>query len=183
MIQKTFSRRKAANMASFTEDPLRAPSRTLPPTEDADFFEYGEWSKPTVRMTEIPFGSSSSFPPQRKTSCTNPAGVKTDIVCTTYADYHFVTITQLQKFGTVIHAWADKHSDGPAGVTYEMNVLLGKREDTLLMVYARQIMQRICMTSTKPLVLAIALKEGEEGRDADTFAQALNALFAISTWG
>lgn len=170
-------------MASFAEDPLRVPSRSLPSAEEADFFESGERSKPEVHVSEIPFGRSSAFPPQNKTSCTNPAGVTTDIVCTTYADYHFVTITQLQKFGTVIHAWADKHSDGPAGVTYEMNVLLGKREDTLLMVYARQIMQRICMTSTKPLLLAIALREGEEGRDADTFAQALNALFAISTWG
>ena len=170
-------------MASFTADPLRATSSSLSHSEDADFFESGERSKPEVSVLEIPFGSSSAFPLQNKTSCTNSAGVTTDIVCVTYADYHFVTITQLQKFGTVIHAWADKHSDGPAGVTYEMNVLLGKREDTLLMVYARQIMQRICMTSTKPLILAIALRETMEGRDAESVTQVLNALFAISTWG
>jgi len=140
--------------------------------------------EPEVLVRDLSSESSagSLFPPQNKTSHTNHAGVTTDILCTTYSDYHFVTITQLKKFGTIIHAWADRHLDGSSGVTYEMNVLLGKREDTLLMVYARQIMQRIGTSSAKPLILAIALREGEEGRDADTFAQVLNSLFAISTW-
>lgn len=122
------------------------------------------------------------LPMQNKSRYINAEGVITDIVSISYADYNFVSITQLQKFGTIIRAWADRHADGFAGITYEMNVLLGKREDTLLMVYARQIIQRIALSSDKPLILAIALQEGEAGRNTETFNAVLNSLYSISHW-
>ncbi len=134
----------------------------------------------------------SGFPPQKKTSFVNKSGVRTDIVCTSFSDHHFVVISQVRKFGTLIKAWVDRHGDS-SGTTFEMNVLLGKRDDTLLTVYARQIIERISHFSDKPLLLAIALQgsvdpdgdgDGEEGpgRDADTFSAVLNRLFEISTW-
>ncbi len=134
--------------------------------------------------------AESGFPPQKKTSFLNKSGVRTDIVCTSFSDHHFVVISQVRKFGTLIKAWVDRHGDS-SGTTFEMNVLLGKRDDTLLMVYARQIIERISHFSDKPLLLAIALQgpvdpdgDGDEGpgRDADTFSAVLNRLFEISTW-
>lgn len=154
--------------------------------DDDDFFEpAGKASIATTcivrEITSAETDGKSGFPLQNHASFMNSVGIKTDIICTSYADYHMVVITQLRKFGTVIHAWVDRHSD-LSGSTYEMSVLLGKREDTLLMVYARQIIQRISRYSDKPLMLAISLREGEEGRDADTFSAVLNKLFEISTW-
>ena len=169
-------------MAAFTSDDLKLMAAS--DFKDAyNFFEHAaQFKEPEVRVRDLTSESSagSMFPPQNRTSYTNPAGIITDIVCTSYSDYHFVTITQLKKFGTVIHAWADRHLDGSSGVTYEMNVLLGKREDTLLTVYARQIMQRIGMSSTKPLILAIALRESDDGRDADTFACCLSTFLGFT---
>ena len=80
----------------------------------------------------------------------------------------------------VIHAWPNK-IEGMGDVIYETKTLLGKREDSLLDVYARQIIERIEKVSNKPLILAISLKE-EEGRNAKTFSEILNKLYDISGW-
>lgn len=134
----------------------------------------------SATWTEIGVGGNSgAFPATSKAKITNEMGIETTIISTTYEDYHFVNITQINKMGTVIHAWANK-IEGMGDVIYETKTLLGKREDSLLDVYARQIIERIEKVSNKPLVLGIALKE--EGRDAKTFSDILNKLYAISCW-
>lgn len=63
---------------------------------------------------------------------------------------------------------------------YETSVLLGKRDDLLLQVYARQIIEKISKYSKLPLLLAISLQEN--GRDVEIFNNVLNTLEEIRTW-
>jgi hypothetical protein len=63
---------------------------------------------------------------------------------------------------------------------YETTVLLGKREDLLLQVYARQIIEKISKHSNLPLLLAISLQEN--GRDVSIFETVLNTIEEIRTW-
>ena len=141
--------------------------------EMSDFFEG------TVQWKEVGIESASLFPATDSAVVRSAEGVETTIISTSYDDYHFVNITQINKMGTVIHAWPNK-IEGMGDVIYETKTLLGKREDSLLDVYARQIIERIEKVSNKPLILAISLKE--EGRDAKTFSDILNKLYAISGW-
>lgn len=64
--------------------------------------------------------------------------------------------------------------------TSQTQTVLGKRDDPLLSVYARQIIEKIALVSDKPLMLVIALTE--DGRDTKTFQQILNKLYEINTW-
>ena len=69
------------------------------------------------------------------------------------------------------------------GFIYQTQTLLGKRDDPLLYIYARQIIERITTGTQdhrKPLLLAISLRE--EARDSQTFTDILNKLDEIKTW-
>lgn len=61
-----------------------------------------------------------------------------------------------------------------------MNTLLGRRDDPLLNVYARQIIENISASSNLPLLLCICLDE--KGRATGTFQDILNKLYSIRTW-
>lgn len=120
-----------------------------------------------------------AHPIQSKSSVRSTNGeVCTDIICTTYNDRHFVVISQMKKFGTVISAWAETKADG--GKSFDMVTLLGRRDDPLLNVYARQLIEKISIVSDKPLLLAIALVEG--GRDVQTFQDILNNIAGHNSW-
>lgn len=102
-----------------------------------------------------------------------------DIISSSYADRHVVVITQTEMIGTVVTA---RPLVGPTGsVQYDVKVVFGKREDPLLLVYGRQVMEKIYLGgSRKPLLLAVALRES--GRSAECFQAVLNKLEEIRTW-
>jgi proteasome assembly chaperone 3 len=89
-----------------------------------------------------------------------------------------VHITQLGKFGTIMKAWAEPRSEG--GNIYQVSVILGKRDDPLMQIYARQIVERLSSCTNKPLLLAISLKPAN--RDSATFQEILNELFQHNAW-
>lgn len=95
-----------------------------------------------------------------------------------YSDRIFVIITQIEKFGTIMKAWAEPKSEG--GSIFQVSTLMGKRDDPLLHIYARQIIERLSTVSDKPLLLSISLKA--ECRDAATFQIILNELFQHNAW-
>ena len=107
------------------------------------------------------------------------SSVTTRITCATYADRHFFTVSQTDKFGTLISAWAEDKLDG-SGKAYNVRILQGLREDELLDVYAKQILARVAARSDRPLLLAIALRA--DGRDADTFRSVLAAIEEMHGW-
>ena len=47
---------------------------------------------------------------------------------------------------------------GTGEKTFDVRVILGRRDDPLLLVYGRQLIEQISKTSNKPLLLGIALK-------------------------
>ena len=124
------------------------------------------------------------YPLQRQTKINN-----TEIISISYTDRHFVTITQLNKFGTLIEAKVE-YIDSNKNI-YHIQTLFGKRDDPLLTIYARQIIENIAkysnnnnnnnsITDVKPLLLSIALDN--DSRDSDNFTDILNKLFEIATW-
>jgi hypothetical protein len=106
-------------------------------------------------------------------------GVKTSVTVSSFEDRHFVVITQTDNFGTLLSAWAEDKLDG-LSKTYNSTVLLGKRDDELLNVFAQQIVQKISHTSDKPLLLSIALSE--EGREVGAFRQIMETIEELATW-
>jgi proteasome assembly chaperone 3 len=87
-------------------------------------------------------------------------------------------VTQLRKLGTIMTAEAVDGLEGRR--SYEIHTLLGRRDDALLDVYARQLIEKIALTSAKPLLLTIAL--AEDGRGVDVFNDVLNTVLQIATW-
>ena len=104
--------------------------------------------------------------------------VCTEIICTSFNDRHFVVISQMKKMGTLINAWTEKKADG--GKSFDMVTVLGRRDDPLLNVYARQLIEKISLASDLPLLLAIALVP--EGRDVETFQCVLNTIANKNSW-
>lgn len=105
-------------------------------------------------------------------------GITTEILCTSFDNRIFVVITQINKFGTFLNAWAEPKADG--GKLYMINTLLGKRDDPLLTIYARQMIERLSVYTAKPILLAISLKD--EGRSREQFQAILNKFFEIAVW-
>lgn len=96
-----------------------------------------------------------------------------------YSDRVFVVISQLDKFGTLIKAWSEQKSDG--GYLYHINTLMGRRDDPLLTIYARQIVERLTLVGIQtPLLLAISLKDSS--RSTDAFQAIINHLFDKNAW-
>ena len=117
------------------------------------------------------------FPTTNMTKVTNELGVVTTIILSSYQDRHFLLITQTGKFGSMLTSWSEDRLDGSSKL-YKSHVLLGKRDDELLNVFAKEIMQIISPRSTLPLLLSIALDD-ENGRNAETFKTILESVRAI----
>ena len=119
------------------------------------------------------------FPPTNAREIVSEKGVKTSVTVSSFEDRHFVVITQTEKFGSMLSAWAEDKLDG-LSKTYNSTVLLGKRDDELLNVFAQQIVQKISHTSYKPLLLSIALSE--EGREVGAFRQIMETVEELATF-
>lgn len=87
-----------------------------------------------------------------------------------FANQVFVIITQVNKVGSVLKAWSEPRIDG--GSRYLIENMLGRRDDPLLNLYARQLVERFNQVSPKPLLLAISLKD--EGRGTEHFQAVVN---------
>ncbi len=75
---------------------------------------------------------------------------------TEYADRYLVIITQLNKIGTLVEVRMES-AEGTT-TTAEVVTLLGKRDDALIDIYARQILDALVKTiGNKPLLLGIAI--------------------------
>ncbi len=105
----------------------------------------------------------------------------TEIICQSFADRHVVVLSQIGCLGTLIEACAEDTSETSRKV-YRLQTLIGRRDDPLLLLYARQIIERLAAVSDKPLLLAISLRTDDEARAPETFQALLNRVFDIATW-
>nr|GMD56235.1 proteasome assembly chaperone 3 [Ipomoea batatas] len=102
--------------------------------------------------------SSPVFPVRHKQFSLDIQGNKTDIVICSYDDHFLVIATQIGSMGTILHARKEE------GMTTEPNfsvsVILGKRDEPMLVACARQLIEHISSSgSSRPLVLALGLKD------------------------
>jgi len=91
-------------------------------------------------------------------------GVHTELIMTHFSDRVVVLITQLDKIAQLLTASADNmadvsaSSDG-AAAAYTVNTLLGKRDDAMAALLARQLIADIVKApKPAPLLLALGLK-------------------------
>lgn len=106
--------------------------------------------------------------------------VSTSVLVQLYSDRILVTLTQVSAFGSVLTASTDvSPHDGRR--TYDVEVLLGRRDDPLLCIYCRQLVEKAGLVDKlgRPVLLTICLKE--DGRDSDTFQKVLNETLRMLT--
>ena len=113
--------------------------------------------------------------------------VKTTIILQIFADRVFVVLTNYKRFGSILECSATV-SEIDQALDYRVQTLLGKRDDTVNDVYARQILEHFVKVDQlndplsfskgiKPLLLSIALKE--EMRTPTNFRELLNHVIEI----
>lgn len=118
--------------------------------------------------------SNNLLPPFEKMAIVEKDGVTTEIRCISFSNRISVFITQMNKIGTLIDAWSENKSDG--GKIYQTSILLGRRDDPLLTIYARQLIEKISLHTNKTLLLGISLRE--EGRSREQFQFIINEVLA-----
>ncbi|CAH9083388.1 unnamed protein product [Cuscuta europaea] len=102
--------------------------------------------------------SPLDFPVRHTQFSLDIQGNKTDIIICSYEDHFLVIATQIGSMGTILHARKEE------GMTTEPNfsvsVVLGKRDEQMLVACARQIIEHISSSgSSKSLVLSLGLKD------------------------
>ena len=75
---------------------------------------------------------------------------------------------------------SEETSFGSGRRRFDVSVLVGRRDDALLVLYARQLIEQISKTSEKPLLLAISLSP--EGRESSTFQAIVNVVLKLRCW-
>mmetsp|Transcript_57483 Transcript_57483/g.132008 ORF Transcript_57483/g.132008 Transcript_57483/m.132008 type:complete len:130 (-) Transcript_57483:401-790(-) len=104
-------------------------------------------------------------------------GVETNMLVTAYSNRFFVHISQNENFGTLIHSWRDNPVEGACS-SFSTRVLLGRRDDETLEVYARTLIELISQRSSLPLLLSISMKE----HSPEMFKGILRELDQIRLW-
>ncbi|OIS99831.1 uncharacterized protein LOC107813004 [Nicotiana tabacum] len=98
------------------------------------------------------------IPVQHKKLALDIKGNKTDIVICAYDDHFLVIATQIGSMGTILHA--RKEEGVLIHPTFSVSVLLGKRDEPMLVACARQIIEHISSTgSSRSLVLSLGLRD------------------------
>ncbi|KAH6774429.1 proteasome assembly chaperone-like protein [Perilla frutescens var. frutescens] len=103
-----------------------------------------------------------AFPVRQTSLCLDINGHKTDIIISSYEDHIFVMATQIGSMGTILQA----RKEGGVSVdpTYTVSVVLGKRDEPMLVACARQLIEYISKSgSSKALVLSLGLRDHSLG--------------------
>ncbi|CCI42217.1 hypothetical protein ABG067_004246 [Albugo candida] len=102
-------------------------------------------------------------------------GHDTNLCLSIFTNQIFIIVSQIDTFGTVVQA--RKRESLSENFQSEVQVLLGRRDDPLLLVYARQFLERIGSPLGLPVVAAIGLKD----RSSNAFEQVVNQLQDLMT--
>ncbi|KDO21570.1 hypothetical protein SPRG_13381 [Saprolegnia parasitica CBS 223.65] len=99
-------------------------------------------------------------------------GIATTLIVSEFSDRLFIAATQLGTFGTILEATSTESFNGNASAN--IVIRLGKRDDPLLLVYARQFLEHFGMPRGKSIVAAVGLKD----RTAPTFEAIMTTIKA-----
>ncbi|KAG7382375.1 Proteasome assembly chaperone 3 [Phytophthora pseudosyringae] len=101
-------------------------------------------------------------------------GVPTDIAVSIFADRVFIAVTQLGTFGTLVEAHQKDSISGK--LQPDIHIRLGRRDDPLLLVYARQFLEHFGVPVGLPILAAIGLKDRSSGT-FEVVMQSVKELF------
>ncbi|KAF4027988.1 Proteasome assembly chaperone 3 [Phytophthora infestans] len=101
-------------------------------------------------------------------------GVPTDIAVSIFADRVFIAVTQLGTFGTLVEAYQKDSISGK--FQPDIHIRLGRRDDPLLLVYARQFLEHFGIPVGLPILAAIGLKDRSSGT-FEAVMQSVKELF------
>jgi len=89
-----------------------------------------------------------------------------------------VVVSQTGTFGTLIHASRDNPVESCSASSYTTRILLGRRDDETLEVYARTLIELIGKHSTLPVLLCISIKE----HSPQMFRAVMRELDTLRLW-
>ncbi|KAL5723690.1 hypothetical protein ACHQM5_007060 [Ranunculus cassubicifolius] len=102
--------------------------------------------------------SSSRFPVPHNKLSLDIKGIKTAIVICSYDDHILVMASQIGSMGTILHA--RKEEGVSVDPTFSVSVILGKRDEPMLVASGRQLIEHISNSgSSRPLILSLGLKD------------------------
>eukprot|EP01111_Echinosteliopsis_oligospora_P003667 TRINITY_DN15760_c0_g1_i1.p1 TRINITY_DN15760_c0_g1~~TRINITY_DN15760_c0_g1_i1.p1 ORF type:complete len:150 (+),score=16.58 TRINITY_DN15760_c0_g1_i1:18-467(+) len=106
---------------------------------------------------------SKTFPLRTQHVALKVNDVHTEFIITPFSDHLFIAITQTEKLGTLFQAYKTSGEMTASGEpNYSVTTLLGKRDDDILNIYARQIIELVGEKTSKPLILALALQDSSK---------------------
>jgi len=117
------------------------------------------------------------FPVKNKQIAAKIHGIHTEVIMSIYADHYFIVITQNNKLGSLLAASSEESS-------FSIRTLLGKPDEPLQTIYARQLIELISSTSTipNPLLLAISLQPTTPQLEKSTFKVLLHIIDQNKIW-
>lgn len=98
-----------------------------------------------------------------------------------FTDRVLITITQLPAFGTILTS-SITTSQASSKDTYNINILLGRRDDDIIPIFVRQIMEKASifdegLKEGRNAIFMIGLKEEGTGREA--FVEISNEVLRV----
>ncbi|XP_074263634.1 uncharacterized protein LOC141586338 [Silene latifolia] len=121
--------------------------------------------------------SHPGFPVLTKQLTLDIQGNETQLVICGYEDYFLVIATQIGSMGTLLQA--RKEEGVTVHPTFSVSVLIGKRDEPMLVACARKLIQNISEAgSSKSLVLSLGLKN----HSADSIKAVVSAVIENRIW-
>jgi len=86
-----------------------------------------------------------------------PTTPPTRLLLSEYSNQVFLLLTQVDRMGTLVTAYVENPEDTKENYIYTVEVKFGDRSDETADTLARALLERLCRTSFKPLLLSVAL--------------------------
>jgi len=135
------------------------------------------------------------FPVLTNRACNIVQGSRTELILQSFSDVIFVIITQTNKLGTFIEATKELGDalESSEADAFSTRILLGRRDQPLLTIYARQLIELISSAGDKrSLLLAISLspksgtsmeiRSSSSSHDKATFQEIFSLIKANRVW-
>jgi hypothetical protein len=146
--------------------------------------------------------NKGTFPVKTKQFAAKIVGIVTEFIVSVFSDYIFILITQNGKPGTIVRETPILTTDSDSKIesfketgemfptggdeeSYGYQTLLGKREDPILEIYSRQLIEKISKsaTSCKPVIFSISLeKQPSKEEEKKTFNCISKILMENKIW-
>lgn len=121
--------------------------------------------------------ASARFPVKSKQIVSTIQGLKTEVVQCSYDDHLMIIVTQIGKMGTLLHA--RKEEGYGTAPTFNVSILMGKRDEPLMVVCARQLIEQISKTGgSRPLILSLGLSD----HSAETLKELIKVVVDNKIW-